>query len=194
MACIRSERNVAPARLKWAKNGSCERAWAKNVSRRPLTPRAGAIFLSRRSCFRALWVTIFALLGLMVDASATKFAQRTKNSPKPAVCGVLGEHFRGNAGGGGVLGELFRGPTAAGSRWANFWCLDGGCVPPLGLGHAHAPRSRVDVALDVGLVRSSRSRAHFPLEARVGASLRPHATAFPQDSSRFAENATHPYI
>lgn len=48
--------------------------------------------------------------------------------------------------------------------------------------------------LDVGLVLSPRSRVRLPLEARVGASLRPHATAFPQDSSRFAENATHPYI
>ena len=48
--------------------------------------------------------------------------------------------------------------------------------------------------LDVGLAPSPRSRARLPLEARVGASLRPHATAFPQDSSHFVENATHPYI
>ena len=48
--------------------------------------------------------------------------------------------------------------------------------------------------LDVGLVLSPRSRVRLPLEARVGASLRPHATAFPQDSSHFVENTTHPYI
>ena len=171
---------------------------------------------------RVLRAKKFALLGLMVDASATKFAQRTKNAPKMAFYGmlgeffrgnaggggvpgeffrgnaggggVLGEFFRGNAGGGGVLGELCRGPAAAGSRWANLWCLDGGCAPPLDLGQAHTPRSRVDVALDVGLAPSPRSRVCLPLEARVGASLRPHATAFPQDSSRFVENATHPYI
>ena len=122
----------------------------------------------------------FALLGLMVDASAKKFAQRTKNGPKSAVCGVLG--------------ELFRGPAAVGSCRANLWCLDEGCVPPLDVGHAHTPRSRVDVALDVGLVSALRSRVRLPLEARVGTSLRPHAIAFPQDSSHFASNRSNPYM
>jgi len=56
----------------------------------------------------------------MVDASATKFAQRTKNGPKTVVCGVLGEFFRGNAAGGAVLGEFFRDSAAVGSCWANF--------------------------------------------------------------------------
>ena len=51
----------------------------------------------------------------MVGVSAKKFAQRTKNGPKSAVCGVLGEFFRGNAGGGAVLGELFRGNAAEGA-------------------------------------------------------------------------------
>lgn len=46
--------------------------------------------------------------GLMVGVSATKFALRTKNGPKLAFCGVMGEFFRGNAGGGAVLGEVFR--------------------------------------------------------------------------------------
>ena len=136
----------------------------------------------------------FALLGLMVDASAKKFAQRTKNGPKSGVCGVLGELFRGNAAGGGVLGELFRGPAAVGSCRANLWCLDEGCVPPLDVGYAHTPRSRVDVALDVGLVSALRSRVRLPLEARVGTSLRPHAIAFPQDSSHFASNRSNPYM
>ena len=35
----------------------------------------------------------FSLLGLMVGASATKFALRTKNGPKSVFCGVLGELF-----------------------------------------------------------------------------------------------------
>lgn len=48
--------------------------------------------------------------------------------------------------------------------------------------------------LDVGLAPSPRSRARLPLEARVCASLRLYATAFPQESSHFAENTTHPYI
>ena len=138
--------------------------------------------------------TKFSLLGLVVGECAKKFAQRTKNGPKSAVCGVLGELFRGNAGGGGVLGELFRGPAAVGSCRANLWCLDEGCVPPLDVGHAHTPRSRVGVALDVVLVPALRSRVRLPLGARVGTSLRPHATAFPQDSGHFPENFTNPYM
>ena len=39
----------------------------------------------------------FALLGLMVGVSAKKFALRTKNGPKLAFSGVLGEFFRGPA-------------------------------------------------------------------------------------------------
>ena len=46
-----------------------------------------------------------------VGVSAKKFALRTKNGPKLAFCGVLGEFFRGNAAGRGVLGESFRGPA-----------------------------------------------------------------------------------
>ena len=61
---------------------------------------------SRHSC---LCAKKFALLGLMVGVSAKKFALRTKNGPKLAVYGVLGELFRGNAAGGAVLGEFFRG-------------------------------------------------------------------------------------
>ena len=93
-----------------------------------------------------------------------------------------------------MLGELFRGPAAVGSCRANLWCLDEGCVPPLDVGHAHTPRSRVDVGLDVGLVSALRSRVRLPLEARVGTSLRPHAIAFPQDSSHFASNRSNPYM
>ena len=54
----------------------------------------------------------FSLRGLVVGVSAKKFAQRTKNGPKMAFSGVLGEVFRGNAAGGAVLGEFFRGPAA----------------------------------------------------------------------------------
>ena len=57
---------------------------------------------------RASCAKKFALLGLMVGVSATKFALRTKNGPKLAFCGVLGELFRGNAAGGAVMGEFFR--------------------------------------------------------------------------------------
>ena len=56
--------------------------------------------------------------------------------------------------------------------------LDLGCTAPLYLGLAPAPISR----------------AHPPSWLPVGASLSPLVIAFPQDSSHFAENATHPYI
>ena len=98
----------------------------------------------------------FALRGLMVCVSAKKFALRTKNGPKSAVYGVLGELFRGrvaegavlgevfrgNAAGGPLPGELFRGPAVEGSRWTRARHLDGGCVPPLDLGRATDTRSR----------------------------------------------------
>jgi hypothetical protein len=44
---------------------------------------------------RVLRAKKFALLGLMVDASAKKFAQRTKNAPEMAFYGVPGEVYRG---------------------------------------------------------------------------------------------------
>ena len=43
---VLSERNIAPARSKWAKYCAFRRAGAKNVSRHPTTPHAGAVFLS----------------------------------------------------------------------------------------------------------------------------------------------------
>ena len=58
---------------------------------------SGAVLMSvsqlPRGC--ALCAKKFALLGLMVGLSAKKFALRTKNGPKLAFCGVLGEVFRG---------------------------------------------------------------------------------------------------
>ena len=65
---------------------------------------------SARGC--VLCAKKFALLGLLVGVSAKKFALRTKNGPKLAFYGVLGELFRGNAAAGAVLGELFRGAPA----------------------------------------------------------------------------------
>ena len=150
--------------------------------------------VSTSPCCRVSCATFVALLVLVCmrarnsSPSGLKTAQFRRFSVRWASL------FADGLLGGPLLGELFRGPTAAGSRWANFWCLDGGCVPPLGLGHAHAPRSRVDVALDVGLVPSPRSRAHQPSRPSASGPSSHPSTGFPQDSSRFAENATHPYI
>ena len=145
---------------------------------------------------------------LVIGVSVKRFSLRAESGPKSAFSGVLGEFCTGIARRGcvldefcrgrvadrGVLGELFRGPAAVGSCRANLWCLDEGCVPPLDVGHAHTPRSRVGVALDVVLVPALRSRVRLPLGARVGTSLRPHATAFPQDSGHCASGLSNPYM
>ena len=46
MTHVLSERNIAPARPKWAKYSVFRRAGAKNISRHPTAPHAGAVFLS----------------------------------------------------------------------------------------------------------------------------------------------------
>ena len=91
------------------------RALVMVVSRWPVSVvvEVSLVASSPRGC--VLCAKKFALRGLMVGASAKKFAQRTKNSPKLAVYGVLGELFRGWGVGGGVLGELFRGRVAEGA-------------------------------------------------------------------------------
>ena len=48
MTHVLSERNIASARSKWAKHCIFRRAWAKNISRHPTTPHAGAVFLSHQ--------------------------------------------------------------------------------------------------------------------------------------------------
>ena len=65
----------------------------------------------------------FALLGLMVGASAKKFALQAQNGRKTLFSGALGEFFRGNAAGGAVLGEFFA-PTGIATG------LVGGVCPP----------------------------------------------------------------
>ena len=96
--------------------------------------RAVVLLVSPSPCFCVLCATLFALLGLMWDVSAKKFAQHTKNGSKWVFDGALGEllrgnaagaavrgeYFRGNAAGAAVLGEYFRGPAVVGSRRASF--------------------------------------------------------------------------
>ena len=79
------------------------------VSRWPASVAAEVLLVSKsvRGC--VLCAKKFALLGLLVGVSAKKFALRTKNGPKLAFYGVLGELFRENTAGWVVLGELFRG-------------------------------------------------------------------------------------
>ena len=91
---------------------------------------------------------------------------------------VAGRSFSRKCCWGPVAGRSFSRASSRGGCWARAWRLDGGCVPPLDLGRA----------------TDTRSRMHLPLWLPVGASGRRPAIAFPQDSSHFAENATHPYI
>ena len=57
------ERNIAPARSKWAKYCIFQRAGAKNISRHPTAPHAGAVFLSPQSQPYPTGGTKLALLG-----------------------------------------------------------------------------------------------------------------------------------
>ena len=82
------------------------------VSRWPVSVVVEVSLVSQLTRGCVLCAKKFALRGLVVGVSAKKFAQRTKNGPKMAFSGVLGEVFRGNAAGGAVLGEFFRGPAA----------------------------------------------------------------------------------
>ena len=91
------------------------RAVVPAVSCWPAPVAAEVLLVSTAPRCRASCAKKFALLGLMVGVSAKKFAQRTKNGPKSAFSGVLGEFFRGNAAGGGVLGEFFRGNADGGN-------------------------------------------------------------------------------
>ena len=84
----------------------------------------------------------FAQLGLMVGVSAKKFAQRTKNGPQSAVCGVLGEVFRENTAGVVAPGELFRGTAAEQSVLGEF-CRTTSQVHPLLRDHHLGSNRRV---------------------------------------------------
>ena len=117
------ETTIAFADEKWAYLARISVALVLSVSMSVVQGRALVMVVSRWSASVAAEVSLvstsprhsclcakkFALLGLMVGVSAKKFAQRTKNGPKTAVCGVLGEFFRENTAGGVTPGEVFRG-------------------------------------------------------------------------------------
>ncbi|EFF78890.1 hypothetical protein HMPREF0970_02157 [Schaalia odontolytica F0309] len=88
------------------------------VSAVPCWGRAVVVLVSMSPRCRAWCAIFFALLGLMVGVSATKFAQRAQIGPNSAFLRLLGEFFRGDVAGGAVLGELFR---------ANWPCVGLGC-------------------------------------------------------------------
>ena len=77
---------------------------------------------------------------------AKKFALRTKNSPKLAVCGALGEFIRENTAGGVAPGEVFRGTAAERSALGEF-CRTTTQVRPL-LGGRHLGSNREPTCWD----------------------------------------------
>ena len=103
------ETAIAFASEKWAFLTRFSVALVMVVSRWPASAVAEVSLVSTSPCHGCLSAKKFALLGLMVGVSAKKFAQRMKNGPKSAVCGVPGEFFRENTAGGVVPGEVFRG-------------------------------------------------------------------------------------
>ena len=102
-----SETGVAFAGEKWVFLAWFSVALVMLVSRWSASVVAEVSLVSTSSRHSCLCAKKFALLGPMVGASAKKFALRTKNGQQLAVCGVLGEYFRGRANGWVVRGELF---------------------------------------------------------------------------------------
>ena len=73
---------------------------------------------SRRSEQRCRWFHLgakkLALRGCGYRIGAKKFAQRAENTPISVFLGLLGEFFRGRAGGAAVLSEFFAGEPLGG--------------------------------------------------------------------------------
>ena len=118
---VLSERNIAPARSKWAKYCTFRRAGAKNISRHPTTPHAGAVFLSPQlhpdpqaghnspcSALSAHTRETVRPASSISAAVCEKVRPASPNGRKTLFSGVLGEFFRGDVAGGAVSGEFFR--------------------------------------------------------------------------------------
>ena len=86
-------------------------AVVSSVSTVAIQGRAVVMVVSSSPRHSCPCVKKFALLGLMLGVSATKFAQRAQNGPNSAFCGVLGEFSRKCQWRGGVGRTLLlRGP------------------------------------------------------------------------------------
>ena len=81
MAHVFSERKIAPARSKLAKNATFAHAGAKNISRHPTTPHAGAVFLSSQSDPYPTGETKLALLA-SISAQAVQNSPSTRKTPQ----------------------------------------------------------------------------------------------------------------
>ena len=78
---VLSERNIAPARLKWGKYSVFRRAGAKNVSWHPTTPHTGAVFLSPQLHPCPTGGTQLTLLG-SISVQAVQNSPSTHKTPQ----------------------------------------------------------------------------------------------------------------
>ena len=118
MTCVLSERNIAPARPQWGKYSVFQRAGAKNISRHPTTPHAGAVFFTpapplphrREKTHPAR---------LHHRPGGTKFTQHAQNAPKRAISSEQGEFCTAHAVRRGLPGEFDTGSGTARSLAAS---------------------------------------------------------------------------
>ena len=81
LAHVFSERKIAPAHSKLAKNGTFTHAGAKNISQNPTAPPTGAVFLSSQSDPYPTSAKKFALLA-SISAHARKSSPSARKTPQ----------------------------------------------------------------------------------------------------------------
>ena len=106
------ETTIAFADEKWAYLARISVALVLSVSMSVVQGRALVMVVSCWSASVAAEVSLVSTSPRHSCLCAKKFALRTKNGPKLAVYGVLGEFFRENTAGGVAPGELCRGTAA----------------------------------------------------------------------------------
>ena len=82
------------------------------VSVVPCWECAVVLLVSSSPCFCVLCAKFIALLGLVWDVSAKKFALQAQNGRKTLFSGALGEFFREGTAERSALGDLCRGRAA----------------------------------------------------------------------------------
>ena len=87
----------------------------------PVAVEVSLVASSPRGC--VLCAKKFALRGLVVGVCAKKFALRTKNGPKSASCGVLGEFFAEVPLVGPGWASFFAETRLEGRCWASFFAI-----------------------------------------------------------------------
>ena len=129
------ETAIAFAGEKWAFFVPFSGAEVSSVSTLAIQGCAVVMVVSRWSASAVAEVLLVSTSLRHSSLSAKKFAQRTKNGPQSAVCGVLGEVFRENTAGVVAPGELFRGTAAEQSVPGEFCRATSRALPPPGDRH-----------------------------------------------------------